>query len=121
MPDLKALLEIADNSRWWPSVLRPIIADGNTEQGVWAAQLFNADGEETVRASLHAVVDRLAWERVQGGTGPLRRLDYHQFAAEGATRSELESTRSELESTRSELESTRSELERPDSHLKCTS
>lgn len=79
-PELKALLEIADNSSWWPLVLRPTVADDHTEQEVWANQLGTGDGENAVRIALATVVDRLAWERVQGGLGPLRRIHLHEFS-----------------------------------------
>jgi hypothetical protein len=85
MPDLKALLEIFDNSDWWPSVLRPTVTEDQTEQAVWAAQLCQDNGEQTVRMALRRVIDRLAWERVQAGLGPLGRVNLHRFSAARAT------------------------------------
>lgn len=64
MPDLAVLLQIADNSSWWPAVLRPKLVNMQSEQSYYVETLEHL-GPDVVRQALQVVTDRLAWEAVQ--------------------------------------------------------
>lgn len=65
MPDLSALLHIADHSIWWPETLK--IAPDHTlpEQATYWDRISDPDRARHLRNALSRVTDRLAWEMVQ--------------------------------------------------------
>jgi Glycosyl transferase family 2 len=68
--EVRTLLEVADESDWWPPALAYQIPDGVAEQRVMAEAMAagGASWCRELRAAIRVVVDRLAWDgvRVQG-------------------------------------------------------
>lgn len=77
MPEMAILLELADQSDFWPAALRPDIPSGVPEQQVYARLLDTADGAQTLRHAAAMVTDRLAWTFVQDRVpAAARKLDH---------------------------------------------
>ncbi len=68
---VRAMLELADRSGWWPRSLKAVVPEGETEQSVYYRLLI--DGELAACAQLRRGVDlvigRLAWEAIASITG----------------------------------------------------
>lgn len=65
MPDVKVMLDVADQSQWWPTLLRPNIPTDVPEQAVWWSNITAPGGDAALRAAIACVTDRLAWILVQ--------------------------------------------------------
>lgn len=65
MPDLLALLRMADESTWWPDTLKIAPDQTMPEQATYWDRLSDPDHARYLRSALSRVTDRLAWEMVQ--------------------------------------------------------
>lgn len=75
--EMAVILHFADRYDWWPSALRPAIANGSSEQESYAAVLSTPDGVDALRRAAATVTDRLAWTLVQSNVPtPIRKLDH---------------------------------------------
>ncbi len=71
--ELAELLSYADNSNWWPQILRSDLSTGQTEQEIYGTIIENA-GCDILREAFGVVTDRLAWELIQSQIPRERRL-----------------------------------------------
>jgi hypothetical protein len=120
--EMRAWLEVADASAWWPSALAYDIPDGTAEQQV-IAEAMRAGGPawvDAVRVAAARAVDRLAWEDLREIRPRLRALERereqwvaHQgatgeaLAAAAAQAAALESERDALRDRVAQIESER--------------
>ena len=117
MPEVKTMLEFAEETDWWPPVLRHDVPEGSSEQeAVWRSiSEGGAQWSEAVRAACATVVERLAWSAVQN-LKPQARARAEELAglkvSHAQSQKHLAEVREEAEIARSEAAALGTELER---------
>ena len=63
MPELAAILRLADNAAWWPNILKlQNCFDLSVQEYYW--KLLQSVGADQIREALQLVTDRIAWEAI---------------------------------------------------------